>query len=355
MMVSKLEESNMRSIRLKRIALVGLGLFFGWMGAAALAADKAELRGVGHFEVPGWFKQSFLELPEDAAEAAKSGKWLLLYFGQEGCPYCAELFNNNFSQQHIVEYTQKNFDVIELNIWGDREVTDFSGRKLPEKEFAASLKVLFTPTLLFLDEKGKTVLRINGYYPPHQFMAALRYVAEKQEKHLSFRDYLAKQSPTSARGTLHPQPFFAKPPYDLSKVPLDRPIAVFFEQKDCVGCDALHEEMLNDPATREWIKRFQAIQLDRWSDTPVVTPAGRKTTARQWADEMNLAYVPAAVFFDGGKEVIKIETFIKGFHMQSVLEYVATGAYKKQPELQRFIRERADHLREQGTTVDIWR
>jgi len=355
MAVSKPEESNMRSIRLKQIALAGLGLFLGWMGSVALAADKAELRGTGHFEVPSWFKQSFLELPEDVAEAAKGGKRLLLYFGQEGCPYCAELFNNNFSQQHIVEYTKKNFDAIELDIWGDREVTDFSGRKLPEKELAASLKVLFTPTLLFIDEKGKTVLRINGYYPPHQFMAALRYVAEKQESRLSFRDYLAKQAPLSARGTLHPQPFFAKPPYDLSKVPLDRPIVVFFEQKDCAGCDTLHAEMLSDPATQEWLKRFQAIQLDRWSDTPVVTPAGRKTTVRQWADEMNLAYVPAAVFFDGGKEVIRIDTFIKGFHVQSVLEFVAAGVYKDQPELQRFIRERAERLREQGKTVDLWR
>jgi hypothetical protein len=44
----------------------------------------------------------------------------------------------------------------------------------------------------------------------------------------------------------------------------------------------------------------------------------------------------------------------KGFHVQSVLDYVASGAYKKQPELQRFIRERADHLREQGIVVDIW-
>lgn len=65
--------------------------------------------------------------------------------------------------------------------------------------------------------------------------------------------------------------------------------------------------------------------------------------------------MPSAKFFDGDKEVIKIETFIRGFHVQSVLEYVATGGYKKQPELQRFIRERAERLREQGKTVDMWR
>jgi hypothetical protein len=46
---------------------------------------------------------------------------------------------------------------------------------------------------------------------------------------------------------------------------------------------------------------------------------------------------------------------MKGFHVQSVLDYVASGAYKKQPSLQRFIRERADAMRERGVVVDIWK
>lgn len=341
--------------RCRQMVLLGAGVMLGLTSALLPAAEKAELRGVGQFEIPGWFKNSFLDLPEDVAEAAQGGKRLMLYFGQEGCPYCAALFNTNFSQPHIVEYTQKHFDAIEFNIWGDREVTDLEGNKLPEKEFAVKLKVRFTPTLLFFNEKGEQVLRINGYYPPHQFLAALQYVAEKQEGKMTFREYLAKQAPASAKGSLHTQPFFAKPPHDLGKIPSGKPVAVFFEQKDCAGCDRMHAEILSDPATLKELRRFHVIQLDRWSDTPVVTPAGRKTTARQWADDLNIAYVPSAVLFDAGREAIRIEAFLKGFHVQSVLDYVASGAYKKQPELQRFIRERADHLREQGVAVDIWK
>ncbi|HSW52060.1 MAG TPA: thioredoxin fold domain-containing protein [Sulfuricaulis sp.] len=327
----------------------------GLMPILLPAAEKAELRGVGQFEVPAWFKKSFLDLPEDVAEAARGGKRLMLYFGQDGCPYCAELFNNNFSQAHIAEYTRRHFDAIDFNLWGDREVTDFSGNALPEKEFAAKLKVWFTPTLLFFNEKGEQVLRVNGYYPPHQFLAALQYVAEKQEGRMSFREYLAKQSPPPAAGKLHPQPFFARPPHDLSKAPERKPVAVFFEQKDCAGCDRLHAEILGDAATREQLKRFHVIQLDRWGDTPVVTPGGKKTDARRWADELGIAYVPTAVLYDAGKEVIRVEAMFRGFHVQSVLDYVASGAYRTQPELQRFIRERADHLREQGIVVDLWK
>ena len=345
----------MTTVRPGFMTVFGVWAFLALMGAGMAAEQKAEFRGAGRFEVPGWFKHSFLDMPEDVAEASQGGKRLLLYFGQDGCPYCAALFNANFSQAHIVDYTRRHFDAIEFNIWGDREVTDFSGRKLPEKEFAAQLQVRFTPTILLIGENGETVLRINGYYPPHQFLAALKYVAEKQEGKITFREYLAKLAPPAAKGRLHPESFFAKPPYDLSKIASGKPLAVFFEQKDCAGCDRMHGEMLGDPETLKLIGRFHAIQLDRWSDARVVTPAGRATTARQWADQLNIAYVPNMVLFDAGKEVIRIEAFMKGFHVQSVLDYVASGAYKNQPNLQRFIRERADSLRERGVVVDIWK
>lgn len=330
-------------------AILGLASITGW------AAEKAELRGVSQFMVPDWFSHSFLNMPEDVAEASKRGKRMLIYFGQEGCPYCAELFHTNFSQPHIVDYTRQHFDAVDLNIWGDRELTDFSGRKLTEKEFATKLQVWFTPTILLMNEKGEIVLRINGYYPPHQFHSALKYAAEKLEKTTTFPEYLAKHAPPPAKGTLHAASFFAKPPYHLNKIKPEKPLAVFFEQKDCAGCDKLHSEALSDPETLKLIKRFNVIQLDRWSNTPVVTPNGRRITARLWADELKIAYLPNVVVFDKGQEVIRIEAFMKGFHIQSVLDYVSSGAYKKQPSLQRFIRERADAMRERGIVVDIWK
>ena len=156
----------MKAGRAGSVAALMLWVLMGLAGTTP-AAEKAELRGTGRFETPGWFKQSFLVMHEDVAEAARDCKRLLVYFGQDGCPYCAQLFNANFSQPHILDYTRKHFDAIAIDIWGNREVTDFSNKQMPEKEFAASLKVRFTPTILFFNEKGETMLRINGYYPPH--------------------------------------------------------------------------------------------------------------------------------------------------------------------------------------------
>lgn len=340
------------SIGCRCLSVVVLALSVAWV-PLSVTAEKAEMRGIGIYTIPEWFKNSFLNLPEDAAEAARAGRRLLVYFGQDGCPYCAELFNNNFSQFHITEYTRQHFDAVDINMWGDRPVTDFDGEALIEKQLAAKHKVWFTPTILFFDERGKQVLRVNGYYPPHQFLAALKYVAEKQEAKRPFREYYAKLSPPPARGRLNSQPFFASSPHELTRV-RGQPIAVFFEQKDCAGCDRLHEKVLSLPETLAQIRRFHAIQLDRWSDTPLVTPSGKRTTARAWADALNVVYVPTVVLFDAGHEVVRLEAMFRAFHVQSVLDYAASRAYETEPSLQRFLKSRADRLRENGVVVDIW-
>ena len=161
----------------RRYAVAAFALVLAAAAPLTAHAEKAPMRGVGQFTVPDWFKNSFLDLKEDAAEAAAQGKGLLLYIGQDGCPYCAALFNANFSQKPIVDYTRAHFDAIEINMWGDRSVTDFDGEALTEKTFAAKHAVEFTPTILFFDGRGALLLRINGYYPPRRFSAALRYAA----------------------------------------------------------------------------------------------------------------------------------------------------------------------------------
>src|SRR5213592_4136888 len=87
-------------------------------------------------EVPAWFSETFLDLREDVRDAAKEGKRLMIYFGQDGCPYCKALMQTNFTQPRIVEKTRRHFVALALNIWGDRQVTGLDGRTMPEKELA---------------------------------------------------------------------------------------------------------------------------------------------------------------------------------------------------------------------------
>ncbi len=308
-------------------------------------------------EIPAWFQETFLDFREDVREAAKQGKRLMIYFGQDGCPYCRQLMRVNFSQKDIVDKARGSFIAVAVNVWGDRETRWTDGKTLTEKALAARLGIQFTPTLLFLDEKGGVALRINGYYPPHQLRVALDYVAGKEEKKAPFSAYLQPNAREPASGTLHDQAFFLKAPLDLdrSRRPAPRPLAVLFELKQCAACDELHRQGFEDPAVRKLIGQFDVARLELFGTARIVTPAGKPVTAKQWGRELKVAYTPTFVFFDGnGREIFRVEAYVRPFHLASALDYVASGAYRTQPSFQRYLQARAEKIRAASGRIDLW-
>ena len=324
--------------------------------AAQEGTLEAGLVNPGHVDKPHWFKSSFLDLRDDVAEATDENKRVILYFYQDGCPYCEKLVNTNFAQRDIVDKTRQNFEVVAINLWGDATVTDLAGNEVTEKTFSQGLKVQFTPTLLFLDEAGKIALRTNGYYPPHKFTTALDYVAEKREDKERFADYLATRHPQRASGKLHTGKEYLKPPYNLQRKAGDKPLLVLFEQHECPACDEMHGEAFRRLEIQKLLKEFDVVLLDIWSKQTLTTADGRKLETTRWARELGIQYAPSLLFIDdNNREIFRAEAYLRPFHTQSVLEYVASDTYKTEPEFQRFVQERADHMREQGLEVDLWR
>ncbi len=321
------------------------------------SAEKAPMLGAKHFELPSWFKPSFLDIGEDVTEAAESNKRVLLFFHQAACPYCEKFINTNFAIPEVKAYTQQHFDVIDINLWGDREVSGTQALGIEaattEKKFSAALKVWATPTLLFLNESSEVVLRLNGYYDPQKFMIAMRYVAEKQETKQSLQQFYESQMQTKPQGKLIAQSFFAPPPYTLNAV--KKPLAVLLEEPNSAASKRLHEEVLNRPETQKHLQAYHVVQLNRWSDTTLTAPDGSQQTAKSWTEILQPKALPALILFDEGKEIVRLDAMFKAYHVQSLLDYVSSGAYKTEPNIQRYLHERSEKLREQGITVDMWR
>ena len=314
------------------------------------------LAQIGDEVLPPVFVETLLELPDDAAQAAKAGKRLLLYFGQVGCPYCKALMQTSFTQKAVVDKTAKYFLPIAFNLFGDREVTWFDGKVRSEKEFAKFLNVQFTPTLLLLDEKGSIIARINGLYPPHRFSAALDYSAQRLEGRLSFAEHMKTVPQTGARATLNEQPFFMKPPFNLARTPGGKPLAVLFETRHCAPCDELHQEGFKGDQTRAAVSRFDVARFSLSGRDTLTTPDGRRSNAEAWARELGISYAPSVVFFDDrGREVFRLEAYLRPFHFASSFEYVGSGAYRKEPEFQRFLQRKAERMKASGEKPDLWK
>jgi len=145
--------------------------------------------GEDGMHVQPWFHDGFLDLADDLKEASAAGKRLVIFWEQKGCPYCKRMHEVNLRIPRIVDYIKDNFVVIQLNLWGDREVTDFDGEVLSEKKLANKYSILFTPTIQFFPEtlemvagrpgNEAEVVRIPGYFKPFHFYFLFHYAYSK--------------------------------------------------------------------------------------------------------------------------------------------------------------------------------
>ena len=286
-------------------------------------------------EHPEWFKESFLDLREDLGEALQAGKQgIALYFGQRNCAYCKALMEINFTKPDIVNYFREHYDIIPLDIWGSRTVTLFDGTEITESELAVRENTNFTPSLVFYDEKGQVAFKMRGYYKPYRFQAVMKYIVEDFYKTENFRDYLLRANPPPRfdDDELNEHEQFVKGPVILDRraVAGYKPLAVIFEQRQCHACDQLHSAPLNDDKTKEWLKGFELRQLDAWSDTPVITPDGKRLSAREWAGQLGIHYMPTTVFFDEqGREILRIDSVVKLYRMRGMLSFILTKGYRE--------------------------
>jgi thioredoxin-related protein len=306
-------------------------------------------------KMPDWFKTSFLDFAEDTQESAENNKHLILYFHQDGCPYCAKLVEENFTDKKLVTKIRKDFDIIDINMWGDRDLTDLKGLEFTEKQYAEFLKVQFTPSLFFLDFKGNIVLRMDGYQSINKMHKILDFVKDKNYKNQSFAEF----SSVKKIGKLNNQGFFSKPPYIITRSknhPANKYLAVFFEEPSCEACDDFHEKMLVKPKIKNAFKQMEVVQLNINLEQKIINTKGEKTTSKNWYKKLNLVSTPAVVIFDkNGDEIIRKDASFKEFHFDSILQYALSESYKNQPNFQRYIEHRADDIRATGKDVDLWK
>ena len=104
-----------------------------------------------------WFQNTFLDFVEDYREAEAKGQRFAVIFEQRGCVYCTKMHTEVLAQRYINDYVRENFYVVQLDLWGSREVRDFDGQKMPEKKLAERWGVMFTPTVVFFKDGMKDI------------------------------------------------------------------------------------------------------------------------------------------------------------------------------------------------------
>ncbi len=129
--------------------LMKLAAAFALLAAPAAAVTLGD---DGLHKAP-WLHDTFKDLRDDLAEAKESGKRLAIIIEQRGCIYCTKMHEEVFVLPAIEKVLNDDFFFVQINMFGDVEVTDFDGTSLPEKDMVSRWNVLFTPTIMYFPEE----------------------------------------------------------------------------------------------------------------------------------------------------------------------------------------------------------
>jgi len=173
-----------------------------YMVLIGCTAAYAETIGEDGLHKQEWFSITFKDVAEDIADAQSADKRLVLVFEQRGCIYCAKMHKSILSDPEIADYLQKNYHIVQFNLFGDEEVTDLDGETLSEKQAARKWGVVFTPTMLFMPEDvidgtsvaDAAVAKMPGAFGKLTFLHLFQWVNEKgydTEEH--FQKYHARR------------------------------------------------------------------------------------------------------------------------------------------------------------------
>nr|CAA6814788.1 MAG: thioredoxin SoxW [uncultured Thiotrichaceae bacterium] len=309
--------------------------------------QQGEIVGATKHDMPSWFKESFLDISEDASEAGDENKHVMLFFQRDDCPYCERMLRESIDAEPLRSFIQEHFDVIAINTKGDREIAFDENTIVTEKELKEKLKVKHTPNLYFLNHQNDAVARLNGYRSPARMKHLLEYVQTKSYLKTSLPDYMAEHV-TKGAYKLRENDLF-QPLDDLSKV--KGPLAVIFEDSSCDECDYLHDRLLMHPDIQQEIKAFTVVRLNTDSDKKITNTDGETMTPAQWANTLKMTYRPGIIMYVDGKQMEHINGTLYPYHFRETLRYIGRGMHKTMTRKE-YMSARKEELLSSGENID---
>ncbi len=127
------------------------------------------------FDLSGIFK--------DTARIAPKGKYMIIIFGSDDCPYCAKMKEDIYNSKKLKGELKNDFTTYLLNA----KINKIHKLQHEGKDMDVDTKTLIeiynvsaTPTLIFTDKKGQSIFVVPGYMPTKQFLVTLNFIKEQK-------------------------------------------------------------------------------------------------------------------------------------------------------------------------------
>lgn len=146
-------------------------------------------------------------LQADAVSASQRNVPIMLVFGARGCRYC-ELLDRDFLKPMLIsgDYTNKVL-IREVMISDDSKLVDFAGKRIPTTRLADRYHVSVTPTVVFVDAKGRQLTSpMVGVSSPDYYGAYLDQAIAAALKRLRAEPQATTAHWSASRSRVRPAP-----------------------------------------------------------------------------------------------------------------------------------------------------
>lgn len=175
--------------------------------------------------------------------------------------------------------------------------------------------------------------------------------------------------PELADNGLHVQPFFVQSFLDLNEDITDaqdagKGLLIIVEQQGCPYCRELHKVNFRIPdLVDNMTASFNVLQLDLRGARELTDANGNTGPERDIIRKWGIVYTPTLIYIPKDADiegktaaeaaVAVMPGYFKPFHFSTMIEYVASDAYRDM-HFQDFVNARADRLRSEGQEVVVW-
>lgn len=136
----------------------------------------------------------YLNLQEEAMEAAKNKKLVMVMFHMEHCPSCEYMQSEVLTNKDVKKYFTEKYNTYLIDVLSSAEVEDFNGISKSQKAIAKEYGANVTPTFAFYDGKGKMLYKTIGRKDVSKFLSLGKYISQEQYKRMDFSEYYLLES-----------------------------------------------------------------------------------------------------------------------------------------------------------------
>ena len=132
----------------------------------------------------------FLSLTDAMQQAADQQKPMFLYFGRYGCSTCRKMHKEVFTDPALQKKYSEGFVLAYVDTESGNRIRLPNGERTTEMQFAASNRILGTPTFIWFAGEQKPLFKRAGFQTIEQMHQYSDFIIEGHYKNTALKDFL---------------------------------------------------------------------------------------------------------------------------------------------------------------------